>query len=123
MVAFLQGRFSRKLYLQVDDGPIPRVWSGTWAMWSLIWQTNRGGVITVHLVGDGGGCDPSDHSVMITVDSQVEVTRRFVYGGPGRHVPDPGVTHHCHFVLMGSVEVFPLMLISPPCDLCVFRQV
>ena len=60
------------------------------------------------------GCDPSDHSVMIAVDSQVEVTRRFVYAGLRRHVPDAGVIHHCRFALIRSVEVLPLMLISLP---------
>ena len=63
-VAVLQGRLSKKPYLQVDDGSIPRV---VWHLGvvELNLATKRGGVITVHLVGDGVGCGPSDHSVWI----------------------------------------------------------
>ena len=61
-VAVLWGRLSEKPYLQVDDGSIPQV---VWHLGEveLNLARNRGGVITVHLIGDGVGCDPSDHSV------------------------------------------------------------
>ena len=48
----LQGRFPAKPYLQVDDWSIPQV---VWHLGEveLNLATSRGGVITVHLVGDG----------------------------------------------------------------------
>ena len=104
-MAFLQGRFPKKPYLQVGDGSIPQV---VWHLGEveLDLATSRGGVITVHLVGDGVGCPspppPPDHSVDDWVDSAVEVMRRFVYGGPRRHVLDPGVIHHCRFRFDGD---------------------
>ena len=62
MEAVLQGRISKKTYPQVDDGSIPQG-VGHLGELDLNLATNSGGVITVRLVGDGVGYDPSDHVV------------------------------------------------------------
>ena len=77
-------------------GPCHKVF-GTWAKWNLIWQ--RAEVASLPFISLAMALGATI-LLMIAVDSQVEVMRRFVHGGP---------------------EVLPL--ITPSRELCVLHQV